>query len=426
MRSEQVTIACPHGEGTPLCGARRVVSCDVPERSLIVDPAEVAAIAAAISRSPLVAFDLEFLAQDRLVPTLCLVQIAWLPHDASLDAPPTPDVALVDPLCVDVTPLITALAAHARPVAHAPRQDLQLLATRYGISMPAIADTQVMAAFAGLGDQIGFAGLANELLGTQLGKEQQWTAWDQRPLTPAQLSYAESDVIHLPSLFALLSARLGPRVPWALAESAEIAADAVAATKVTAENAWEQISARGLDLPAMAAMMGLAAWRHRTAVELDKPIGQVLNEKLLLDFAKYRPADEDDIKSSKGLSRIARQRASDIVDAIANADPSAVPTRGASKGAPSPRAQRWAELLLSITQIVAEQVGIASRLLAPRADAEAFARAVDEQGFEAAESLPALATWRREVLGNVWLDFLMGRAALVGDVTAPSGLALRA
>ena len=46
----------------------------------------VAAITAAIGAAPLVAFDLEFLAQDRLVPTLCLVQVAWLPH-GTLDAP---------------------------------------------------------------------------------------------------------------------------------------------------------------------------------------------------------------------------------------------------------------------------------------------------------------------------------------------------
>ena len=41
--------------------------------SLVVDEAEVAAIAKAIAKAPLVAFDLEFLSADRLVPTLCLI-----------------------------------------------------------------------------------------------------------------------------------------------------------------------------------------------------------------------------------------------------------------------------------------------------------------------------------------------------------------
>jgi ribonuclease D len=403
----------------------------VPERALVADPTDVAAIAKAIAGSSLAAFDLEFLAQDRLVPTLCLVQVAWLPHDVPLDASPaaivaaTPEVALIDPLAVDARPVIEALAAHLRPVAHAPRQDLQLLATRFGVEMPGIADTQIMAAFAGLGDQIGFAALANELLGTSLGKEQQWTDWAQRPLSPAQLSYAESDVIHIPALFALLREKLGARMPWALAESSEISVDAIAATKITPENAWMQVSTRGMDPPAIAALIELAAWRQRTAIALDKPIGQVINEKLLGDLARIRPDDVDDLRSMKAVSKVARQRADEIIEAIANAKISNVPARGASKGAPSPRAQRWAELLLAITQLVAEKTGVATRLLAPRADAEEFARTVDEQGLAAAASLPALATWRKEVLGDAWVAFLTGKLALIGDVNAPGGLQLR-
>jgi hypothetical protein len=38
--------------------------------------------------------------------------------------------------------------------------------------------------------------------------------------------------------------------------------------------------------------------------------------------------------------------------------------------------------------------------------------------------LPALATWRRQVLGDVWLAWLQGRLALVGDPSAPHGLRL--
>ena len=56
------------------------------------DADAVAAIATALAAAPLVAFDLEFLAQDRLVPTLCLVQVAWLEH-VRLDAPAAAIVA---------------------------------------------------------------------------------------------------------------------------------------------------------------------------------------------------------------------------------------------------------------------------------------------------------------------------------------------
>src|SRR5262245_52634481 len=106
--------------------ARVVSSAVLP----VASQAEVATIATAIAKSPLVAFDLEFLAQERLVPTLCLVQVSWLPEHQSLDVPAAaivatpPEVALVDPLAVDVAPLVASLAAHPCVVAHAARQDL--------------------------------------------------------------------------------------------------------------------------------------------------------------------------------------------------------------------------------------------------------------------------------------------------------------
>lgn len=401
-----------------------------PLTPVVTDPAEVATIASAIAASPLATFDLEFLAQDRLVPTLCLIQVSWLPAHTRLDVPAPaivatpPEVALVDPLAVDVGPIVRALAAHPCVVAHAPRQDLALLAIRFGVEMTAIVDTQIMAAFAGIGEQVGLATLANELLGLSLGKEQQWTNWARRPLSEAQLTYADADVRHLPAIYAILRARLGERMEWARAESALVAADALAATQVTPETAWRQLGGlRGLEAPALAAAIELAAWRFRTATELDRPLGQVLHDKLVVEIARHRPRTAVALRSAKGLSPIARDRADEILAAIAAARPAEAPVLSPGR-APGLRAQRWSEILLAITQHVAEQTGVAVRLLATRADAEEFARKVDEHGIEAAHSLPALATWRREILGQLWLDWLTGTVVLVGDLAAPAGIQL--
>jgi ribonuclease D len=144
---------------------------------------------------------------------------------------------------------------------------------------------------------------------------------------------------------------------------------------------------------------------------------------VLLDIARQRPGDEDTLRSMKGISPLARKRAPEIIAALADAQPVDVPERPLSR-TPNQRAQRWAELLLAIVQIVSEQTGVAARLLATRADAEEFARAVDERGIVAGESLPARTTWRREVLGDAWVGWLTGELALVGDATKPLGLAL--
>jgi len=60
---------------------------------LVSDAAEVAGVAEAIRRAPLAAFDLEFASADRLVPALCLIQVAWLEEHTPLDAPPAAIVA---------------------------------------------------------------------------------------------------------------------------------------------------------------------------------------------------------------------------------------------------------------------------------------------------------------------------------------------
>jgi ribonuclease D len=440
--------------------------------ALVAEPREVAAIAAALTRSPLVAFDLEFLSQDRLVPTLCLVQVAWLdPAGAgalppaaeaeglaarhrALDAPSggvdaigapgsarpgpgavpsligpadgprDPNVALLDPLAVDVRPVVDALAAHPLAIAHAARQDLQLLAARFGASLAGVLDTQVMAAFAGLGDQVGLAALVAQLVGAVLGKEQQWTDWARRPLSPAQLTYAAADVAHLPAVYHRLAERLGARIAWARAESAVVAADAEAAARVTPDTAWEQLGGtRGLHADALGAVIALAAWRQRTAAELDRPLGHVLADRALIDLARARPLTADAVRASKQASALVRQRAGAVAAAVAAA-PSAPPTSWAAWQPLTPRAQRWADGLVIIAQQVAEEAGLAARLLATRADAEALARAVDERGLAAATAFPAFATWRRELLGPCWHGWLAGRLAIVCDAASPTGLAL--
>ena len=400
---------------------------------LVAEPAEVAAIAAALATAPLAAFDLEFLAQDRLVPTLCLVQVSWL--DPGLDVSISeivagqPEVRLIDPIAVDVRPVFEALAARhvdAGPVlAHAARQDLGIIAAQYGIEMPGIVDTQVMAAFAGVGDQVGLATLANELLGLSLGKELQWTDWARRPLSDAQRAYAEADVRHLPAIYDKLRAKLGDRLAWARAESTVIAADAVAASRVTPETAWRTFGGiRGLDAATFAVVRELAGWRLRVAIELDRPIGWVLSEKSVIELARNRPGSSEAVRAIKGMTQLAKQRADELVAAIARAKPDPAVAPIGIRRAPSARAQRWSEMLLAIAQLAAEQTGVSARLLATRSDAEEFARTVDDHGPEAARSLPALATWRHDVIGTSWITWLAGGLALVGDADAATGIRL--
>jgi ribonuclease D len=57
-------------------------------------------------------------------------------------------------------------------------------------------------------DRHGLKDLCRELLGVEISKQQQTSDWGQPALTPEQLSYAASDVLHLHALKAKLDALL--------------------------------------------------------------------------------------------------------------------------------------------------------------------------------------------------------------------------
>jgi ribonuclease D len=254
-----------------------------------------------------------------------------------------------------------------------------------------VIDTQVMAAFAGRGDQLGLAALVHEVCGIGLAKDSQWSAWDARPLTAKQLAYADSDVRHLPDVYRALAAQLGARLAWARAESSAIASDAVAAASITADNAWQALGGlRGLDAASLGVAHALAAWRFRVANELDRPLGWVLTEKSVLELARARPSDASELRAVKHLSGVARQRADELIAVIASA-PAVEPAERNAR-APSQRAQRWTDALVAIAHVAGHRHEVATRLVATRDDAERFARSFDEGGRDAVAGLPALAT----------------------------------
>ena len=106
---------------------------------------------------------------------------------------------LIDPVTVpDLSPLWQLLQDPTRIcVLHAGGEDLELLQHQSGAMPGHTHDTQLAAAFLGLGAQLGFAPLVETLLGVHLDKAHARTDWLARPLSSAQLSYAADDVIYL-------------------------------------------------------------------------------------------------------------------------------------------------------------------------------------------------------------------------------------
>ena len=381
-------------------------------RPPITAAAEVAEVACAIAEAGSFALDLEFVSASRYVPELCLVQVGW-------GDPAAPEVAAIDPLAADPRPLLALVEDPAvETVLHSAQADLALLGSRFGVVARGVADTQIAAAFLGIGDQIGYAGLVEEMTGVALDKASQFTDWCRRPLSGDQLRYALDDVRYLPGLWSTLATELAARgrLAWAADEAARLAADA--AVRPPPEEIYRRV--RGwerLDDAGRAALRALAAWREREALDTNTPPQWLLKDGALFEVAQRRPRGRRELADVPGVGRATVHRhGAALLDAVA--EPGAPPPRPPGSGRLPSRVRRWGSELVAVVRRRCEEAAVAPRFVATRSDVDDLLLWWVEEGSagSAEPELPLLAGWRRELAGQAALDWLAGRAeATTGD-----------
>jgi ribonuclease D len=88
---------------------------------------------------------------------------------------------------------------------HYGRFDIAVLSHYLGVSTSPVYCTKIAAKLVRtFTDRHGLKDLCRELLGVEISKQQQTSDWGQAVLTPEQLNYAASDVLHLHALRAKL------------------------------------------------------------------------------------------------------------------------------------------------------------------------------------------------------------------------------
>jgi len=371
----------------------------------VTDAVEVDRIAAAIAEAGTFALDLEFVSESRYVPKLCLVQVGW-------GDPDDPEVAAVDPLAVDPSPLFELVEDPAvETVLHSAQGDLALLGTRHEVLGRHVADTQIAAAFLGIGDQIGYGGLVEELTGVALDKASQFTDWCRRPLSDDQLRYALDDVRYLPGVWRTLATELAARgrLAWVEEESRRLAEDA--AVRLPPEEAYRKL--RGwerLDDPSRAALRALAEWRERQALDTNTPPGWLLKDGPLNEVAKRRPRSRNQLSEIKGIGRdTMRRHAAAILDAVASAGEP--PPRPARPARPPQKLRSWSSDLSAEIRGLCEAVDVAPRFVATRSDVDRLVAWWAESGRDggAEPEMDLLSGWRRELAGERALDWLRSK-----------------
>ncbi|HTW99251.1 MAG TPA: HRDC domain-containing protein [Acidimicrobiales bacterium] len=277
-------------------------------RQVISDPTALADLVAELVRADRYGLDTEFHRERSYFPHLALVQVAW-----------PGGIALVDPLAVDVAPLAEVLAGPGLAVLHAADQDLEVLDRACGRVPSRLFDTQLAAGFIGFSSP-SLSSLVERLLGQRLEKGDQLTDWTRRPLTPAQLRYAASDVAHLLELHDRIAAELDStgRSAWAAEECALMLARARSA--VLPEEAWWRLKhARQLRGPERGIAQCVAAWRERRAQALDLPVRFILSDLALLSITHRPPRTRSELEQVRSLDirQLGGAAASELLEAVA-------------------------------------------------------------------------------------------------------------
>jgi ribonuclease D len=363
---------------------------------LVTEQVELEDLVAELRAEPRYAVDTEFHRERTYWPHPALIQVGW-----------TGGIALIDPLAVDLAPVAELLRGPGLVVMHAAAQDLEVLQVACGELPRRLFDTQVAAGFVGFSTP-SLSVLTERVLDIALPKASRLTDWLRRPLDDAQQEYAASDVAHLLDLHDALASELeaSGRLGW-VEEECEAARTKVRGAPEPDE-AWLRMKeSRQLRGGARHIAQTVAAWRERTAAELDKPVRQVLPDLAVVAIANDAPADLEALRRLRGVDdRYLRGgKGHAILEAVAEGRSMAAERLRLPSRDDLDRDLRPAVTLVSawVSQL-GRDVRIDPTLLATRNDLVAL--------LSGAPDARLASGWRAELLGEPIRRLVDGRAAL--------------
>jgi ribonuclease D len=368
---------------------------------LITTTDDLAATCARLARHPFVTVDTEFLRETTYYPLLCVAQIASAEEAVAVDA--------LAP-GIDLKPFFQLMAdERVLKVFHAARQDIEIVWHRAGIVPRPIFDTQVAAMVLGHGDSISYDQLVQRVTGDTLDKSHRFTDWSRRPLSPAQISYALSDVTHLRDVYTALVADLGRRgrTDWMDDEMEVLTSPDT--YRAEPERAWTRLKTRVRKPKDLAILIEVAAWREREAQTRDVPRSRVLKDDAIGDIAVQAPTTPERLATLRSLPKgFERSKwGEDILEAVKRGlarDPRTLPPIERPRASPN-GAAATVELLKVLLRMTSEHHGVAAKVIATVDDLDRIA--ADDHA-----DVPALKGWRRELFGEIALDLKHGRLAL--------------
>ena len=342
------------------------------------------------------AIDTEFIRTNTFYPKLGLLQIA-----------DTNNCYLIDPLCIsEWSPFAQLLNLDIEFCIHSCSEDLNLLHTSISMMPREIFDSQLAAAFLGLGYSLSYQGLVKLLLGEEIPKDETRSDWLKRPLTDTQLQYAANDVSYLLALREALWEQLKSKDVLQWFEE-ECVSQTNLATEIENEESWKisytMISnAWKLDDGSLSRLREICYWRELKAREKNKPKNWIAKDNDLFNIASikqdlgtFSSADLESITFSD--RRFIGRYGDEILNLLNNPSMQQICVDRSLLNFPlRPALRKQLKACQSVVSSLAEKLSVAPELLARKRLLQNLVRHYESFGELRWEG--DLSGWRKELL----------------------------
>ncbi len=373
--------------------------------NLITQTKELEIALSILRTSDFVTVDTEFIRETTFWPQLCLIQLA------------SPDTtALIDPMSqdIDLHPFFDLMNdKKIVKVFHAARQDIETIYHLGGVIPAPLFDTQIAGSICGFGDSISYDQIVQRCTGHQIDKSSRFTDWSYRPLSEKQLLYALADVTYLRDVYLLLKNQLekNKRAHWMDDEIAILLAPKT--YDMPEDEAWKKVKGKIKKPRELAVLQKIAAWRERKARKYNIPRRHIMKDECLIEIAIQQPTDETALKRLRSLNKnwdkfSITQTLIKAINEGLEIDLATLP--------PLPKynphnetSTALIELLKVLLKLVANENGIAPKIIATANDLEKIANGCIKK------NIPAMNGWRYEIFGKKAEQMLKGQIGFYFD-----------
>jgi ribonuclease D len=376
----------------------------LPKPIMVTSAHGLDALLARLMAQPMVAVDTESNSLYAYHERVCLIQFSIPSQDY-----------LLDPLAIDdLSPLGELFGDPGiEKIFHAAEYDVMVMRRDFDFSFHNLFDTMLASRIVGW-PRYGLGSLLEEQFDIRTDKRMQRTNWGRRPLSRAELEYAQLDTHYLIELRDLLVQELTAKGRLVEARGAfkRVTQSTWSARPFDPDDFWRIKGARDLDPPGQAVLRALYVYRDRRAQAMDRPPFKVRGDRVLVALSDKRPRSLAALTQIKGIPRRLPVKAQKKLLSVIRKGLNDTPPRRARRA----NNHRWDEEVQERYEALrewrkqrAERRGVESDVVLSNHTLHVLARQ-NPTTVQALESCESLNQWERQEYGDEIVALLQRQA----------------